>query len=365
MVPVTRRDFLRQMSAGGVAIAAGGIGSIATAQEVLKVGIVYVSPVAEIGWTKTHDLGRRAMEAAFPGRITTTAVENVSQAADAERVFRDLAQQGHKLIFGTSFSHGTPLLKVARAMPGSVFEHCSGIKTASNLGVFEARYYEGTYLAGIVAAKMSKSNVIGFIGGFPVPDVVGSVNALALGARSINPSITCKTLWLNSWYDPGRERDAAKTLISQGCDVVISMTDTATTVQVGEENNVWTIGYASDMSKYGPKKHLTSYVVDWSSYYVNAAREVLEGKWSAKQRWDGLKAGVVKMAPYNSAIPKDVVALVNQKQQLIINGTLHPFAGPINDQSGKQRVAKGAVMADKDIKGFNWLVEGIVGNSIS
>jgi basic membrane lipoprotein Med (substrate-binding protein (PBP1-ABC) superfamily) len=143
------------------------------------------------------------------------------------------------------------------------------------------------------------------------------------------------------------------------------MTDTATTVQVGEENNVWTIGYASDMSKYGPKKHLTSYVVDWSSYYVNAAREVLEGKWSAKQRWDGLKAGVVKMAPYNSAIPKDVVALVNQKQQQIINGTLHPFAGPINDQSGKQRVAKGAVMADKDIKGFNWLVEGIVGNSIS
>lgn len=361
MANFTRRDFLKQVSAGGVLVAGGGMGMNGYAQEVLKVGIAYVSPVADVGWTKTHDLARQAMEAAFPGRIKTTAVANVVQVADAERVFRDLALQGNKLIFGTSFSQQTPIHKVAQTMPGTVFEHCSGIKSAKNVGTFEARYYEGTYLAGIVAGKMSKSNVIGFVGGFPVPDVVGPANALMLGARSVNPKITCKTIWLNSWYDPGKERDAAKTLISQGADVVISMTDTPTTVQVGEEQNVWSIGYASDMSKYGPKKHLTSFVVDWSSYYIGAAREVLAGTWRSKHRWDGLSAGAVKMSPYNSAIPKEVVALANEKQQAIIAGTLHPFAGPINDQGGKQRVAKGAVLPDSEIKSINWLVEGMSG----
>ena len=358
---LTRRKFIKRVSAGGVALACGGFGSVASAQDVLKVGIAYASPVADVGWTRTHDLARQAMEAAFPNRIKTTAVANVVHAPDAERVFRDMARQGNRLIIGTSFSHQTPMHKVAQAMPDVRFEHCSGIRQAKNVGTFEARYYEGTYLAGVIAGRMSKSNTIAFIGGFPVPDVVGAANALTLGARSVNPKIVCKTVWLNSWYDPGKERDAAKALIAQGADVVISMTDTPTTVQVAEEYNVWSVGYASDMSKYGPKKHLTSFVVDWSSYYIAAAADVLDGKWSSKHRWDGLNAGIVKMAPYNSAIPADVVALVEERRNAIAAGTLHPFSGPINDMNGKQRVAKGAVLPDSELKAINWLVEGMTG----
>jgi simple sugar transport system substrate-binding protein len=361
MTVITRRDFIKQLSAGGMALATGGLAGAAPGQDPLKVGILYVSPITDVGWTRTHDLARQAMEAAFPGRIKTTAVENISNPVDTERVIRDLAMQGNRLIFGTSFSHQTPIHKVAQAMPDVVFEHCSGIRQAKNVGTFEARYYEGTYLSGLIAGRMSKSNTIAFIGGFPVPDVVAAANAYMLGARSVNPKVVCKTIWLNSWYDPGKERDAAKTLISQGADVVLSMTDTPTTVQAGEELGAWTIGYASDMGKYGPKRHLTSFLVDWSSQYIAAAGDVLAGKWTSKHRWDGLGSGVVKMSPYNAAIPQEVVALANQKRQAIAAGTLHPFAGPIHDQSGKQRVAKGAVLPDNELKGINWLVEGMTG----
>ncbi|MFC3108332.1 BMP family ABC transporter substrate-binding protein [Undibacterium arcticum] len=362
MLILNRRDFLKQVSAVGITVATGGRALDAFADDVLKVAVAYVSPIGDVGWTKQHDLARRAMEAAFPGKIKTTTIEGVAQAQDAERVFRDLATQGNKLIIGTSFSHMNPMLKVAQTMPQTKFELCSGIKTLKNLGAFEARYYEGTYLAGIVAGKMSKSNVLGFVGGFPVPDVVGPANAFLLGARSVNPKIICKTIWLDSWYDPGKERDAANALISQGADVVMSMTDTPTTVQVGEEKGVWTIGYASDMSKYGPKKHLTSFVLDWSSDYISAASEVMAGTWVANHRWDGLKAGVVKMSPYNSAIPKDALSYVAAQERAIIAGQLHPFAGPIRDQDGKQRVASGAVLPDDQIKGINWFVEGMQGN---
>ncbi|WP_382252029.1 BMP family ABC transporter substrate-binding protein [Herbaspirillum sp. GCM10030257] len=361
MTKLTRRDFIKQVSAGGIAMATSGIAIPTMAQEALKVGIVYVSPVAEVGWTRSHDLARQAMEAAFPGKIKTSVVANVAQMTDAERVFRDLVRQGNKLIFGTSFSQQTPIHKAAQTAPSVFFEHCSGIRQAKNVGTFEARYYEGTYLSGVVAGKMSKSNTIAFIGGFPVPDVVGAANALMLGARSVNPKVVCKTIWLNSWYDPGRERDAAKTLVAQGADVIVSMTDTPTTVQVGEELNAWTIGYASDMSKYGPKKHLTSFLVDWSSHYIAAANDVFAGKWTSRHQWDGLKAGVVKMAPYNPAIPQDVIALVNERQQAITNGSLHPFTGPISDQTGKLRVPKGSVIPDAELKAINWLVEGMTG----
>ncbi|MBX9798419.1 MAG: BMP family ABC transporter substrate-binding protein [Burkholderiaceae bacterium] len=362
MLRDTRRDFLKQLSALGLTTAIGGRAMDAFADEVLKVAVAYVSPIGDVGWTKQHDLARQAMEAAFPGKIKVVKVEGVSQAQDAERVFRDLANQGNKLVIGTSFSHMTPMMKVAQSMPKTTFELCSGIKTLKNMGAFEARYYEGTYLAGIVAGKMSKSNVLGFIGGFPVPDILGPANAFLLGARSVNPKATCKVIWLSSWYDPAKERDAANALISEGADVVMSMTDTPTTVQVGEEKGVWTVGYASDMSKYGPKKHLTSFVVDWSSEYINAARTVMDGTWKSSHRWDGLKTGVVKMSPYNPAIPKDVLAYVAQQEQAIIAGKLHPFAGPLRDQSGKERVAAGSALPDDQLKGINWFVEGMQGN---
>lgn len=362
MLRHTRRDFLKQLSAVGVTALAGTRSIDVFADEVLKVAIAYVSPIGDVGWTKQHDVARRAMEAAFPGKIKVVTVEGVAQAQDAERVFRDLAVQGNKLIFGTSFSHMSPMLKVAQAMPKTTFELCSGIRTLKNMGAFEARYYEGTYLAGIVAGKMTKSNVLGFIGGFPVPDVLGPANAFLLGARSVNPKVTCKVIWLSSWYDPGKERDAANALISEGADVMASMTDTPTTIQVGEEKGVWTMGYASDMSKYGPKKHLTSFIVDWRSEYIGAARAVMDGTWKSSHRWDGLKSGVVKMGPYNPAIPKDVLAYVAQQEQAIIAGKLHPFAGPLRDQSGKERVPAGSALPDEQLKGINWFVEGMQGN---
>lgn len=360
MLVYDRRRFLRTLPGFGAAVAGASLLD-ANAQEVLKVGVGYVSPVADVGWTKQHDLARRAMEAAFPGRIETTSIEGLSAPSDAERVFRDLTRRGHRLIFGTSFSHGTPLQRVAQGNAGAFFEHCSGIKHLNNLGTFEARYYEGTYLAGVVAAKMTKTNTLGFIGGFPIPDVLGAANALLLGARSVNPAIACKVIWLNSWYDPGREKDSANALASQRADVLVSMTDTPTTVQYGEEKGLWTIGYASDMAKFGPSRQLTSFTLDWSSVYIGAARDVLARTWQPGQRWDGLKQGVVKMSPYNRAIPQDVQDLVAARQKAIIDGRLHPFAGPIKDRDGRQRVAAGAVLADDEIRRINWFVDGMQG----
>jgi basic membrane protein A and related proteins len=353
-----RRQFLKTVPALGAVTA---FGRVFAADDVLKVGVGYVSPVAEVGWTKQHDLARRAMEVAFPGRIKTTSIEGLSASQDAERAFRQLAQQGHRLIFGTSFSHGTPLQRVAQGNSGAFFEHCSGIKRLTNLGTFEARYYEGTYLAGVLAGKMTKTNTLGFIGGYPVPDVLGAANAMLLGARSVNPKVSCRVIWLNSWFDPGKEKEAANALGSQGADVLVSMTDTPTTVQYGEEKGLWTIGYASDMSRFGPARQLTSFTLDWSSVYIGAARDVLAGTWTSKSRWDGLKAGVVKMSPYNRSIPKDVLGLVAAREKDIVDTKLHPFAGPINDQKGTQRVAAGTVLSDDEIRSINWFVEGMQG----
>jgi basic membrane protein A len=360
----TRRQFLTHGGALAAATAGLAAPTVRAQSAPLKVGIAYVSPIAPMGWTRQHDLARRAMEAAFPGRVQTTVVENISNPADAVRVFREMAQSGHKLIFGTSFSHLVPLQQVAADFPDVAFEHCSGIKTLPNLGIFEARYYEGTYLAGVIAGAMSKSGTIGFIGGFPVPDIVGPANALLIGARSVNPKVRCKPLWLNSWFDPPKEQNAATTLLNLGADVLVSMTDTPTTVMVGEERGAWTIGYASDMRPRGPKRQLTSFMLDWSSLYIDAARRVLAGNWKPTARWDGLKAGVVKMAPYNPAIPADVLQQVAQKERAIIEGRLQPFAGPLKDLTGKPRAAAGGVLDEHAIRSMNWLVEGMEGGAI-
>ena len=359
MSTLNRRDVLKQISLAGAAAAAGGMALPALADKPLKVGLVYPSPVAAVGWSKQHDLAREALVAAFPqGKIVTKVIQSTG-GANAESIFRGLAHDGYKLIFGDSFDYGTPMLKVAKTMPGTVFEHCSGIKTAKNLGTFEARYFEGSYVAGIAAAKMTKSAILGFISSFPVPDVVGAVNGFLLGARSVNPKIECKVVWLNSWYDPGKEKAAALSLIAQGADVVLGMTDTPTTVQTCEEKGVWSVGYASDMSRFAPKSHLTAYVLDWSSDYINAAKAVIAGTWRSEERWEGLAAGVVKMAPYNKLMPADAIAYVQQQEQAIVAGKLHPFAGPIKDQHGKQRVAADAVLPDGEIKGMDWLVDGV------
>jgi basic membrane protein A len=357
MLNTTRRDFLRY---GGALAALGtaGLPRIAAAQEVLKVGVVYVSPVAEIGWTKQHSLGAEAIKAALGDKVELTIIDNIFMPQDAERVFRELATAGNKLIFGTSFSHGTPMQKVAPRFPDIAFEHCSGIVHLPNLGTFEAKYYEGTFVA---AGHMSKAGKIGFIGGFPIPDIVGPANALLLGAQSVNPAATCNALFLNSWFDPGKEKEAANTLVSQGCDVICSMTDTATGVQVAGEHGAWSIGYASDMAKFGAGKQLTAFTLDWTSDYVNPAKAVAAGTWKAEVRWDGLAAGVVKMAPYNDQIPADVQAKLKQLEADIGGGKVHPYAGELKDQDGNVKVAAGSVLADGDIRSMNWFVAGMIG----
>jgi basic membrane protein A len=360
MLNTTRRDFLRY---GGALAALGtaGLPRIAAAQEVLKVGVVYVSPVAEIGWTKQHSLGAEAIKAALGDKVELTIIDNIFMPQDAERVFRELATAGNKLIFGTSFSHGTPMQKVAPRFPDIAFEHCSGIVHLPNLGTFEAKYYEGTFVAGAAAGHMSKAGKIGFIGGFPIPDIVGPANALLLGAQSVNPAATCNALFLNSWFDPGKEKEAANTLVSQGCDVICSMTDTATGVQVAGEHGAWSIGYASDMAKFGAGKQLTAFTLDWTSDYVNPAKAVAAGTWKAEVRWDGLAAGVVKMAPYNDQIPADVQAKLKQLEADIGGGKVHPYAGELKDQDGNVKVAAGSALADADIRSMNWFVAGMIG----
>lgn len=360
MINTTRRQFL-QISGAAASVGLGLLPKAAGAEEVLKVAAVYTSPIAEIGWTKQHSLGLEAVKKEFGDKVQVTALENIFMPQDAERVFRELAAAGNRLIFGTSFSHGTPMQKVAPRFPKVGFEHCSGIVHLANLGTFEAKYYEGSYVAGVAAGHMSKSGKIGYLGGFPIPDNVGPANALLLGAQSVNSDATCNAIFINSWFDPGKEKEAVNTLVSQGCDVICSMTDTATGVQVAGEKGVWSISYASDMAKFSGGKQLTGFTIDWSSEYVNATRAILDNTWKSESRWDGLAAGVVKMAPYNDAIPVDVREKLKQLEGAIAAGEVHPYAGEIRDQDGNVRTEKGAIMADADVRSMNWFVKGMIG----
>lgn len=361
MKRATRREILKYGAAAGLASGLAGLPGTARAAETLNVGVVYVSPIADVGWTKQHSLATEAIREEFGDRAKITVIDNIFRPQDAERVFRELAGSGNDLIFGNSFSHGTPMQKVAPRFPEVAFEHCSGIKHLKNLGTFEAKYYEGTYVAGVAAGQVSKTAKIGFIGGFPIPDIVGPANALLLGAQSVNPDCTCNVIFLNSWFDPGKEKEAAKTLISQGCDVVCSMTDTATGVQVAGENGAWSIGYASDMSSFANGRHLTAFTLNWVPVYLKAARDVANGTWKSTERWLGLRDDVVHMSPFNSDLSAEAVTAIENAQAEIIAGTLHPYGGEIRDQGGAVRVEAGQALSDGDIRAMNWFVEGMIG----
>lgn len=361
MIKTTRRQFLKRSGALGAALGITGFPNIVRAQEPIKIGQVNASPPADIGWAKQHALGIEAIKAEFGNKVAITTIDSIFMPQDAERVFREMASGGNKLIFGTSFSLGTPMQKVAPRFPDVAFEHCSGIVHLPNLGTFEAKYYEGSYVAGVAAGHMSKTGKIGFVGGFPIPDIVGPANALLLGAQSVNPAATCSVVFLNSWYDPGKEKEAAQALLSQGCDVLCGMTDTGTCVQVAAEAGAWSIGYASDLAVFGPESQLTSFVLDWTSDYVRAAKGVVEGNWKPEVRWDGLAGGVVKLAPYLKTIPADVQAKLKQLEADVASGKVHPYAGEIKDQAGTVRVPAGSVLSDADIRSTNWLVAGMTG----
>jgi len=350
-------SYWRSMIKTGCALAAVALATGALAAD--NICYVYVSPIGDAGWTYQHDVGRRQMEKALAGKVTTKYVENVAEGADAERVIRELAQSGCKVIFATSFGYMNYMEKVSKQFPKVIFMHATGYKTGPNFGIYNARFYEGRYLAGVVAGKMTKSNILGYVAAFPIPEVLQGINAFARGARSVNPKAEVRVIWVNSWFDPGKEREAASTLISQGADVVTHHTDSTAVVQTAEEKGKYAIGYHSDMSKYGPKAHLTASTHDWGDFYTRTVSDALAGTWKTTNVWGGMKDGMVKLAPLNPAIPADVKALVAKQEAEIIGGKLHPFAGPVVDQDGKTRVPAGKSITDEELGKMDYYVEGV------
>ncbi len=334
----------------------------ASAADPFKIGFVYVSPIGDAGWTFQHDQGRLEMEGKLGDKVETKYIESVPEGGEAERVIRQFASDGYGLVFTTSFGYMNPTIKVAKRFPEVIFEHATGYKSAKNVGTYVARFYEGRYLAGIVAGSMTKSNVAGYVAAFPIPEVLRGINAFTLGMRSVNPEATVKVIWVNSWFDPGREREAADVLIAQGADVVTHHTDSTAVVQAAEEKDgVWSVGYHSDMSKYGPTSHLTAATHHWGSFYTKIAQDVLAGTWKSENIWWGMKEGMIDIAPLNSVVPAEAAARVEEAKKQIIDGSMHPFQGPINDQDGKEAVAAGAVMTDDELSKMEWYVEGVEG----
>lgn len=338
-------------------------GGAVHAAEPLKVAFVYVGPVGDGGWTYQHDLGRKALEKALGPQIKTSYVESVAEGADAERVIRRLAASGSSLIFTTSFGYMEPTLKVARQFPKVRFEHATGYKTAANVSAYEVRFYEGAYMLGVLAGKMTKTNTLGFIGSHPIPEVIRNINAFTLGARSVNPKVQTKVIWVDAWYDPGKERQAAETLIAQGADVLSQNTDSPAAVQVAQEKGKYAFGWDSDQEKYGPKAHLTANTQDWSLYYIDVVKKALAGTWTGNRiTRQGLKEKAIVLTKLNPAVPPEVAKLFEEKKRAIAAGTLVPFTGPLKDNTGTLKVPAGKAMTDDELTAFNWYVEGVAGS---
>ncbi len=336
------------------------LATIAAAESKPKVGFIYVGPVGDHGWSYQHDQGRKTLEKNLG--VKTTFVESVSEGADAERVIRQLASSGHDIIFTTSFGFMNPTLKVAKKFPKVKFEHATGYKRAKNVSTYSARFYEGRAILGTIAGKMTKSNVIGYIGSFPIPEVIRGIDALTLAARKVNPDVKVKVVWVNSWFDPGKEGDAAKTLIDQGADIITQHTDSPAPLQVAEKRGVYAFGQASDMKSFAPKAQLTAIIDNWGDYYTERVKAVMDGTWKSTDTWDGIKEGMVKMAPYGDAVPEDVRKLADKVKASIVDGSFKPFQGPIKNQKGELVVKEGESISDADLSKLDWYVEGVEGS---
>ncbi len=330
----------------------------------LQVGFVYVSPVGEAGWSYQHDLGRLEMERALGARVRTTVVESVAEGADSERVIRDLARQGNGLIFATSFGYLEPTLRVAADFPSVRFEHAGGYKTAPNVNTYDARYYEARYLAGLLAGSSSRSGVAGYVAGFPVPEVVQGINAFALGMREVNPKAVVKVLWLDTWFDPVREAEAARTLIDQGADVLTNHSASPAVAQAAQaafrSKGVRFVGYQSDMHAFSPDAQLGAVTHHWGAYYTQVARAVLDGTWSPQPVWGGIAQGFVDLTALDQALPTAVRSRIEARRNAIVAGSFKPFSAPLVDNRGKVRLARGT-LDDRAIATMNWFVEGVVG----
>jgi simple sugar transport system substrate-binding protein len=347
------------LAAAAVALAAGSSLGVAVAQEKLKVGFVYVGPVGDFGWTYQHELGRRALVQTYGNRIETTYLENVNEGPDAERSIQQLARAGHQLIYTTSFGFMDSTVKVAQRFPNLHFEHATGYKREKNLATYSGRFYQGRYIQGQIAAKMSKTGVIGYIGSFPIPEVISGINATMIGAQTINPNIKVKIIWVNSWFNPGKEADAAKALIDQGADIITQHTDSPAGIQVAEQRGVLSFGQDSDMIKFGPKSQMTAIINNWAPYYIGRVKLQLDGKWTSGDTWDGLKEKMVLMAPYTN-MPDDVKKMAMETEAALTSGALHAFKCPVVDQDGKTVECKGGThLDDGQILSMNFYVKGV------
>ena len=336
----------------------GGFVSGAQAQDKTKVCFIYVGSKTDGGWTQAHDIGRQELQAHFGDKIETPFLENVQEGPDAERAIERMARSGCAMVFTTSFGFMDATIKVAEKFPDVKFEHATGFKAAENVATYNSRFYEGRYIQGQIAAKISEKGVAGYIASFPIPEVVMGINAFILGAQSVNPDFKLKVVWANTWFDPGKEADAAKALIDQGVDVLTQHTDTTAPMQVAAERGIKAFGQASDMIKAGPETQLTAIVDTWGAYYIKRTQALLDGNWKSEQIWDGLKDGILTMAPYTN-MPDDVKAMAEETEAKIKSGELHPFTGPVKKQDGSDWLAEGEKAEDGVLLGMIFYVAGV------
>lgn len=334
--------------------------SIALA-EPLKVSFIYVGPVGDAGWSYAHDQGRQYIENAFGDEVRIDYIESVPEGADALSVIRGYAAKDYDLIFGTSFGYMDSMVQVSNMYPNSILMHCSGYKVTENLGTYFGRMYEPKYLAGYIAGKMTKTNKIGFVGAYPIPEVIRGIDAFAVGAKLANPDAVVHVIWVNTWYDPSLEKEAAFSLIDLGCDVLAQEPDSPATQQAAQERGIYSIGYNTDMKAFAPDAYLGAPVWNWGPYYENVVKSVLDGTWKSEQFWGGIAEGTVDLV-ISDLVPEDVKADVLKLKEKIINGELHPLAGPVYDQEGTLKIAEGEIPSDIELLELSWFVDNVVGN---
>ncbi len=329
--------------------------------EPLKIAFAYVGPVGDGGWTFAHDNARKAIEKEFGDKIATSFVESVPESADAERVIRDMAGQGNKLIFGTTFGYMEPMLKVAADHKDVKFEHATGYKTAENMRTYDSRTYEGAYMAGVVAGAMTQSNTLGVVASIPIPEVVRNINSFTLGAQRVNPKITTKVVWVNEWFNPPKETEAATSLINGGADILFQNTDSSAVLQTAEKMGKRGFGWDSDMTAYGPKAHLGSAIINWTPYYIKAVGDALDGKWTTGQTWWGVKEGAIDLVSLAADVSEDAKKRLDEVRAGLKDGSYQIWKGPISDNTGKEVLAADAVADDKFLGGINFFVKGVEG----
>jgi simple sugar transport system substrate-binding protein len=372
MTVVSKRSVLRLAALSAVAAAVlVGCGKkeepkaaapAAPKAEPLKIAFAYVGPVGDGGWTFAHDNARKAIEKEFGDKVATSFVEKVPESADAERVIRDMATQGNKLIFGTTFGYMDPMLKVAADFKDVKFEHATGFKQAENMRTYDSRTYEGAYMAGVIAGKMTKTNTLGVVASIAIPEVVRNINAFTLGAQSSNPKVKTKVVWINTWFDPPKEAEAATALINGGADVLMQNTDSSAVLQTAEKMGKRAFGWDSDMTAYGPKAHLGSAIINWAPYYIKATREALEGKWTGNSAvWWGVKEGAIDMVSVAADVPEETKKKIDEIRNGLKDGSFNIWKGPITGQDGKVMVAKDAAADDAFLKGLMSYVKGVEG----